>query len=734
LGALIIILDLSVALLGSGPLPSLVGMPSRRTEFLGLLLTSAGLLGFRLHRSGGHRQLPRAVEESLLVLVAGVAASQAAAYPSLPPAGVLVAPIAAYLWLVPRWEHSPIRVGADEQPADRHSRQVALIVYAAFCAFALLAARSINGLLDMTPTPDMATTRIPTFLFVNDPLVTVFDKSHLQWAIVQFTALFVIALLLLALLWRYVAVHRSTMPRLEVASALFVSLCVVGSLAVPPYPVDPAHWSVWIGPALDMTRGKWPYLQTLNGYGLLSHLVIVIWLALYPLNTLALASLMMLATFIATSVAYVLIARVTGSCWQGLLYSLVLLFGFVSVAQAIATPNQGPYRWELPIEVGLLCLWFSLSRGNARALGASAVFGIIVLWDPPMMGLIWLAFTGCHVYRFVVQHRRSSLQTLLVANAVTLLVLGVIVLRAGWPADGLPGITRRVTETSAVYLDGWANLPQTFDWQEVLWLIVVGLTLVAVWRRVRNGRIQLRREELFLLGSIAAAMAPFIYNLGRTGPIGIAAVTWTLVPASALLVARGYRFARITGRPAWPVLLLPGTLLLSVNLGGLIEQDLTGLLFGYENDRYAWSGQCAQSLQAGNVCDLSSLPTLHAAISLAQMPVVSGNDPSDRVLIDGCRNGEAILSPIDALIYAAGNCRVSSREMSSVNVVFFSDVERFLQSVMQSDTVLVDLRQTSLPHWAFFASFARQRLIANGYVGGDVLPATQVARFRRPSA
>jgi hypothetical protein len=604
---------------------------------------------------------------------------------------------------------------------------LALVIYAALGAALLVAARQAAGFDD--PAPDWTSTRIPSYLFGDNADVTVYDKAHVRLILVTWLALWAGLAIILPLWWRYLRASVRRTVQLRMPTALFVALALAGSITLPPFAMDQAHWSVWVGPAVDVGRGMWPFLNESSGYGFLSAGAVAAWMRLFSIGDLSLAVLVSLATLASISLLYVLVRAVTRSAWVGLGCAAILMVGFYDLPRAIAVPNTGALRWQLAALAGLYSFWKSFSHRRAAAVLASIGFGLCVLWDPPFLGFLAIAFLGAHLYRLLISRKTDHLVPLIAAGAGVLCVLAAIALTMRWPGDGLAGIVKRATETSTVYLEGFANRAQTFGWFEPVCLAIGAFVVYSLWRRAWLQRRRLRRTDLFLAGSLFATIPCVVYDMGRTDAAPVFALMWVTLPSAALLLARYYRHARMTRRPIWPVVVPTLLLLSTLNLPYAWAARASDLATHYEKDRLTWAATCAQQVRLGSGCDLATLPTFQHGLTAATQPAFRVDDPSNAALISACQGGQAILSEMDAFVYALGKCDGGDRPGSLVNTIVVPDIQPVLESAMRMQEVAVDHRFGPLHHWREFVDYAEAQLRSRGFVPIPQRTGSQVQSF-----
>lgn len=244
---------------------------------------------------------------------------------------------------------------------------------------------------------------------------------------------------------RYYAPKR----RLHPATALLPIILIIATVRFPPYSVDPLHWTIFVGPGLDVAKGYWPYLHNPSGYGFLPAGVMGIILKLFPFSAFTAYALVAITTALAGIAAYFLVNKMVNSKWLSLVIVTLLLFGFNSFEQAIQYPNSGALRFEFMQAVTLLLAWHILSTNGSKGLAAAFLFGIFLLWDPAFQAFAALPLAGGLLYqRFVRKDGIALKKMICTALSALATMLVVVIFSAKLPDGGIKGVIERTAGMS----------------------------------------------------------------------------------------------------------------------------------------------------------------------------------------------------------------------------------------------------------------------------------------------
>lgn len=745
-GGALFLVFLNLGIVGRGPLLLRFPLPLLVGHALAALLVVAGALT-ALRATRGAALPGRVYAETGVLLALASALLLASIYLESLLLVVLNAALVVGAVGLPKERAQPAAGSLSAFRRAVGQTQFALLVYAILFGIVVVLLRNTNGFFQDNRVITADTLGLPSYMFASDRETSVYDKGHIRASILQFVLFAGIAVVVGSSLVRYARNRLDLLPRLHPASAIFALLLPFAALDLPPYRLDLAHWSVFLGPALDVELGRWPYLHVQSGYGFLPPAVLRGWLALFPLSQASLVGLVAAANGLAAIIAYVLFALVTRSRWAALLWATVLSYAFLPVEIGILYPNLGALRWELMLVAAPLCLWLTLSRTGLISQVAGVAFGLAVLWDPPSMFLPAFAYGAVHLYRFLSTRQWTYLQPIAAAAAGALVPLVLIVLIAGWPADGLAGIAHRASVARTAVLAGFSSFPQTVSLVAILAFLVAVLTAARLFRRLRKPRPTLTRDDLFLVGALISALPALVYYLGRSVDASALPLAWAIAPPAALLAARAHRFLRARRYPTWPlaaalavflvnfnILTVLGTTTVStpsVNVLRLIGDNVSGFFTKYESARYEWWLSCNERLRTGDSCELAAEPGLLPAVRAATGPAILFDQPQDQILLAACRRGIPMVSLIDAWVYAYGGCAGRDTVKSMHNT--WGDtlsVQRFLADATQADSVLVDYRHWGLGYWTRFAEYVAEALRARGF-GIEEQLTPDISRFTR---
>lgn len=583
---------------------------------------------------------------------------------------------------------------------------LSLILYAALCALILVTLGAGLGWLDR-PVPSFAQLPVPDYM--RDSILGFYDKSELRLTLFAMLALSIA----LALLFLWLASHRKPVWRLHPAHAAFAIVLYFAAIVLPPYEVNLDHWMPMVAAATGIRNGIWPYFSGYDsGYGLLAPTVLALWLASFGLSTLSLSALLSACTLVAGSASFTLMRRLTGSRSVALLgtgYLLVMATGSVAVISTFRAPVQ--------ITLGALLLYTSL-RGDARSILAGFLFGLVGLWAPPFGAFAVAGYVGAHAYciwQAPARQRFAAARPLLAMFAGLLVPLAIIRLAAS--AAGTSDLFGALGSAGSLFMLGYANVAQRFDLIIIPAFLLVVLYAGLLYRRLARGRT-LTRRHLFVGATLIGAIPWVLYATGRSDATHYYAAWWALMPCMALF---GWGFVRLLAlsparhpahRPARLSLTVLCVLFIVLFPFYRLNELMASYITGYERAREAWYAACI----TGKACDMRNKPSLANYLRQAAEPLALGRLRYDRGLVEACRRNFAILSYVDAWIYAIGDCYAPTG-MPTVNLINSRDeLERHVALLAAQPQVLLDPGSNTFKQWkGDMLGEIKARLLARGF-------------------
>ena len=614
-------------------------------------------------------------------------------------------------WAVRRKLPATPGSGVRSAPLDS-STVLSLVLYAALTAIAVITARAALGWLER-PTPPFD--QLPLPKYTQSSVLGFYDKSELRLALYEmliFTVTFGMAFVRSA---AYVASRTQKPLRLHPETAVFSVALYFSAVFLPPFSdFNITHWFPFIAGATAIQNGAWPYFSGLDfGYGLLCLSFLSVWVAALGLSSLSLSAAIMLSDLVAGAASYVLILKLTGSRVVALLAASLLLYGATDLLVVTST-----FRAPVQIAMSSLLLYTSLRNRKHRAW-AGALFGLAVLWNPTFGVFAAVSFVLVHAYRGVNcegGERASHLKS--IAAMFGSLVLPLLLI---WIYTG-PGASRLsefyAGSGGALFLLGYANVAQRFDPLVIPAAMLGVLYMALVLHRTTRSR-KLTVRTLFVGASMISAIPYVIYATGRSDWSHHLAAYWALVPSMALLfyglvrlpsVRPGeYAVRRLAVRKR---IGLTNTALLVFFLTLYPFAQLSSAIANYttrsEPAREKWYTDCA----AGKGCDISRKPNLTNYLRDANQ-VLLQIDPR---FAAACREGTAILSSYDALIYASAHCYPASG-LPTVNLIVTRDeLDKYVKYLETREHILFDGTKTAYTAWkGDMLGEIKSRLLSRGY-------------------
>ena len=255
------------------------------------------------------------------------------------------------------------------------------LLYAVTLALFVVYLRSASGFISPQEPLDPQFSAIPSAYFAVDSTLSIYNKSHIRLAAIQFI-LFSGAFSFLLLAFQGIHQNRRSWFRNPYAPAAML-VVLAATLPVPPFGMDGAHWTHWIGPSLALLDGEWPYFDVFSYYGLLPIGVLAGWISAFGTSPISLAIFLSILAFLSAMFVYALIARHGRSHLAAFVgATLLILLAYNHQILALPTPNHSALRFHFFIAAVLWAafeVFISLKREGRHAYWYAFLFLINLL-------------------------------------------------------------------------------------------------------------------------------------------------------------------------------------------------------------------------------------------------------------------------------------------------------------------------------------------------------------------
>lgn len=604
------------------------------------------------------------------------------------------------------------------------STGIALLIYFTFISLLVNTYRSYAGFYDIPPF-DLVAGALSEEYYRNDGQFSVYNKAGLRLAITDYVSLIITGVVLAEFVRRYFRFRFGKGFKLDPVFAMFIVLLFFGSVWLPPYQIDLPHWATWIGAATEVWHGALPYFHTFSQYGFMPIILLALWLKLFALTPLALASFVMLVTFIAGLLSYLLVQRLTRSRAISFFAAVTLVSGFYTLVDGIGTGNVSALRAQLPIAGGLYLLWASYSKGK-NAIVAGFLLGFVVLWEAGFGFFLLVAYLATHLYRLVAL-KKSQSKSCLFALASSLGLSLVVIYAFFTPQESPFKLIDNIRDVYSAYVSGFGALAQKTYWFELLVVFFYPSCLLMLYRRYRKPVFRLTDRDLFGIATIIISIPWVTYELNRSNEWYAYPLMWAIAPASALYLSCLYRIK------SFRHIALAATILIMVqaDLVKRVTSEIGAYLVRYEFARHTWSVECADRARQGLKCD--DQPTLKQYVKASQKSFLDTDShllittayeyaagASDFVLSRACERGIPVFSHLDSYLYAYNHCRPHNR-FPTFHTLFTKKHEaEVLKSVGSSPVLIFDDRYYGYKFTFRLHDKLRAHFLASGYSGRKV--------------
>ncbi len=519
--------------------------------------------------------------------------------------------------------------------------------------------------------------------------------------------------------------------RLSPATALFVFVLFFSVVKLPPYSLDMADWGTLLASASAVSEYRWPYLHHYSvHYGFLSAGALALWLKAFALTPLGLAAFVSFLTATSAALAFILVARLTSSKAAALLAGALLVTNFYDMDTALASPGLGAVRSLFQIIAGLCLLWASLKpKGRLSILLAPFLFGAVCLWEPVYGIFMALSFWLVSAYRYFLRHERAAL-----GQAIALLagaLFPVIIAAALRP----PELSLFSSHTYGVLLgshrqimDGFGIVPQNALSAGLLAaLFYVALAFIA-YRQLSAGR-GFTSMHLFFFATALLSPPWIACGLGSPGRACLNPLAWLLAPATAVIIYSAYRYSVMTRSRIrlFAVSIMAATPLLTMDLMKPIDA-IGSFLTKYEEERAAWSGECAGMPGQGRDCGKAEEPGLaryaRAAIDGSfGMGQAVGNEfgyyAPNLFLVRACMRGVPIISELAPVIHLRGGCAPPSKFLMPDDLAGKALIAEFVEELKTFPVVVYDERRAGRSYAEGLRASVKRELLDAGYIAAE---------------
>jgi len=564
------------------------------------------------------------------------------------------------------------------------------LLYALTLALLVVYLRSASGFISPQEPLDPQFSAIPSAYFAVDSTLSVYNKSHIRLAAIQFI-LFSGAFSFLLLALQGIHQNRRSWLRNPYAPAAML-VVLAATLPVPPFGMDGSHWAHWVGPSLALLDGEWPYFDVFSYYGLLPIIVLSGWILAFGASPISLAIFLSILAFLSAMIVYALIARHGRSHLVAFVgATLLILLAYNHQAWALPTPNHSALRFHFFIASVLWAafeFFVSLKREGRHAYWYAFLLGILTTWGPSD-GLFVLLGITIVLGLIGVGDRQIGWQKVLSIYAtyvagIMALPLAAIVTRGG--LSGTISAASRIVDFLSIFPQGYGNFPQYFDAALLLMFVMMVALVIYCVRFVILNRV-INPKFAFCIFSLILSTPYLLQAISRT-PVLPNGFLWVVLPGFLILVARPLRFIshQTSATKIVVIVIALSSILALANPIKIFVAQMRRLTVGQESDIQLWAQRCAADKVKGVPCEsvrpftLAGLYAKEKAFSFVVAPGFSR-------MVDECRAGTLIVDTLDAFVYMAGNCRPHHPYQSFFSVSTKKQAEEYLEILSKGRTV-----------------------------------------------
>lgn len=598
----------------------------------------------------------------------------------------------------------------------------AALIYSVLGALVIVYIRSAQGfILPMEPLPPLLS-NIPPAYYANDNTLTVYNKSHIRSAFFQFIFYLI---LLCALLLTFFA-----RPRLDklvwlsnpwLASAVFVTACSV--IPVPPFSMDPSHWSHLIGPTLGIGQGKLPVLDVFSYYGFIPPIILSIWGDLFDITPISLALLLSSMAAGASLMIYTVVAKLGRSHLAAFLtVAILMLMAYDQQKWAIVVPNHSALRFHFFIAASMMAAYklFHFYSINSRQAGIYAfAIGILTLWSLLEGAFVLFSITFAMAVEALLGTHESRLRILRLyltyISGIVFVAIIALIISAGHISGVVDSLAMAI-DFFSIFKNGYGYLPQAMRPEQLVWWAMIGLVGVFTIRRIAL-KEQFDSVRPFCIFVLILSIPYVLQEIGR-GAVQPNGIWWLYLPCVAILLSRTKEphdfvnpfsifvliftipyvvqeisFGSIQLNAIWwlflpsVVILLSKTLVVHpLNTGAIILAAVALIIVGSvgnpaeifakriglltvsrEPDIFNWAKRCDVAIAKGESCD-SPIPFSLNGKFINELKWQFATDPIFKRMVTECKSGSLIVDTRDAFVYALGMCSPQSRYQSFFSV------------------------------------------------------------------
>jgi hypothetical protein len=558
------------------------------------------------------------------------------------------------------------------------------MIYAATLAFFVVYLRTACGFIMPQEPSSPALSGIPSAYYAVDSTLSVYNKAHIKSSIAQFLVFAgAFFLLLLTIVGADNRTDRWRWLRSPYA-AVAVLVALTATIPVPPFNMDGAHWTHWIGPSQALLDGDWPYYDVFSFYGFLPVLLLAGWQSILGSSPISLAILLSLLAFLSAMLVYALVARHGRSHFAALIgVSILMLLAYHHEKWALPTPNHSALRFHFFISAVLWIafeLFVSLKKGKQLMYGYAFLIGILTTWGPSDGIFLLFATTFVFIVSAIKDpnlgiRKAGSVYAAYIAGILIFPVIGAVASR-----NGLHNAVEAYLSTVdflAIFSEGYGGLPQSFDQSLLLTGVMVMVLMAYCIRFLVSNRKSTALFEFCLFSLILSI--PYLLQAINRSPVLPNGFIWAILPCFLMLAAR---LSKAVYRSAPLNVIGPGVfamwMVLSIgNPVNVFTEKLRNVTVKLEPAIHTWAMGCAANQAAG-------LPCTYKPVSLAALYAnerAFSFESSSRFLrmVDECRAGALIVDVLDAFVYMAGNCRPLHPYQSFFSISTKRQVEAYQQ-------------------------------------------------------
>ena len=569
------------------------------------------------------------------------------------------------------------------------------ILYAVTLALFVVYLRTAGGFITPQEPLDPLVSAIPSAYYEIESKL-VYNKAHIRSAVTQFV--FFLAAFLLLLLPAFAKIYPSRKLWLQsplTPAAVFVAFA--STIPIPPFAMDGAHWSHWIGPAHALLDGQWPYLDVFSYYAFLPIVILAGWISVFSSSPISLAILLSVLMFFSAIFVYVLIARHGRSHLAAFIgVSLVMLFANNHKSHIIVNSGALSFTLFTSVVTLLAFLFFAaLKRGEKRAYFYAFFLGLLSTYTPSSG---FFVLVGVTLVLTISAAKGNNLEKTKTRFAYATYIAGIfllpaIALYARGSFEGVITSVGRIIDFHTIFIQGSGFTPQTFLPNYFLILVLV-FTLTAYC--VRFLILKRAMTPRFALSIFSLTLSvPFILQAIGRGPIMHNGILWLLLPTFLVLIARPLRFIShktppqaiaFTALAMFVVLSLGSKVIHLKNPVTILADRLDAITSGQESAIYKWALGCAAAKENKKSCS-SVRPHTLAALYANEASFTFEKTPRFSRMIEECRKGTMIVDTLDSFVYQAGKCRPHHPYQSVFSISTKKQVDEYFQILSNSGSV-----------------------------------------------